>query len=78
MLHKNRIRPEAEQKKGNQAQLAAAMIVILVLVLAVSGIAKSCVAYIRTNVRNTTIQVISELTGSKFLILSSILEETAR
>lgn len=78
MLHKNRICPEAEQKKGNQAQLAAAMIVTLVLVLAVSAIAKSCVAYIRTNVRNTTIQVISELTGSKSIILSSILEETAR
>lgn len=76
MSHKNWRSQGRKRKKSSRKQLAA--VIIVMLVLSFFCIARFCVSYIRTNVRNTTIQIVSELTRSKSLILSSILDETAR
>ncbi|WP_181995664.1 ATP-binding protein [Clostridium sp. AM58-1XD] len=71
-------RPETEEKRGSRYRLTAAIAAVSILTLAVSGIVRFCVNYISTNVRSTTIQTISELTGSKAATLAAILDETAR
>lgn len=80
MFHKNRKLPETGTEISGNIRLRPAALIgaILILVLIVSGTVKFCVNYIRTNVRSTTVQIIGELTSSKAVTLSSVLEEMER
>lgn len=79
MFSKSWKRPgKGDGKRSRGYRLSGIAVIILVLTLAASGSVKFCVNRIRANVRSATVQIISELTGSKSLVLASILEEMVR